>query len=129
MFEHFTLFQTPSLFVASAVTFGGLWPFFNAHGAILEFGLPPRVALSKEAQAIMVLSSARGTVVGLSMFMLYFRERFVEFDMVMATLGLYVGAVDAWICWREGMPSKAVFRGVSGALIAAWGLAGMTAPA
>jgi hypothetical protein len=44
MFANFALRHVPPLLVATALTFGGLMPFFNAEDAILEFGLPKRIA-------------------------------------------------------------------------------------
>lgn len=100
-------------------------PFFNAEYAIREFGLPQRIAMSKQAQSIMVTSSARITAIGLALFTFYFQGKLAEFDTILAILG-YVGLVDGYVCWREGVPNKAIFRTVSGLLIAAWGWFGMT---
>ncbi|KAJ6499806.1 hypothetical protein DFH09DRAFT_945135, partial [Mycena vulgaris] len=112
----------PSLFVATATTFGGLMPFFNAEHAILEFGLPLRIAASKPAhwQSIMILSSARITAIGLVIFLFYFQGNLAAVDTVMALMA-YVGAVDGYVCWMEGVPGKALFRAGSGLLIGAWG--------
>ncbi|EED23822.1 efflux pump antibiotic resistance protein, putative [Talaromyces stipitatus ATCC 10500] len=126
MFENFNLFHVPSLFVATAVTFGGLIPFFNAEYAIVEFGLPQRIANSKPAQSVMILSSARGTAIGIALFTFYFQGKLVEFDTVLTILGAYVGLVDGYVCLREDVPNKAVFRTASGLAIAAWGWFSMT---
>ena len=69
---NFALLHIPPLLVAAALTFGGLIPFFNAEYAILEFGLPSRVAISKPAQSIMIVSSARITAIGLALLTFYF---------------------------------------------------------
>ncbi|KAI9644960.1 hypothetical protein NHQ30_006995 [Ciborinia camelliae] len=122
----FTLRHIPPLFVATALTFGGLIPFFNAEYAILEFGLPKRIAVSKPAQSIMILSSARISAIGIALFTFYFQGKYTAVDTVLATLG-YVGLVDGYVCWCEGVPNKAVFRFLSGVLISAWGWLGMTA--
>ncbi|PVI00098.1 hypothetical protein DM02DRAFT_593351 [Periconia macrospinosa] len=127
MFENFTLAHIPTLFVATATTFGGLMPFFNAQSAIEEFGLPKRIAISKEAQSVMILSSARITALGACMFAFYFSGKFSEVDTVMVIMGAYVGSVDAYVCWKEEVTGKAIFRGLSGAVIAAWGWFGLTA--
>jgi hypothetical protein len=127
MLDHFTARHIPTLFVGIATTFGGLMPFFNARYAIEEFGLPKRIAVSKEAQSIMILSSARVTAVGASILVFYFQEKLREVDTVMLILGSYVGAVDGYVCWKEGVPGKAVFRAGSGLAIALWGWFGMTA--
>lgn len=100
-------------------------PFFNAEYAIREFGLPQRIAVSKPAQSIMILSPARITTIGLALFTFYFQEKLEVVDTVLVLLG-YVGLVDGYVCWLEGVPGKAVFRLASGLAIAAWGWFGMT---
>lgn len=129
MLGHFSLIHVPPLFVAAATTFGGLIPFFNAEYAILEFGLPQRIAISKPAQSVMILSSGRVTAIGLSLFAFYFQGKLVEFDTVLMILGAYVGLVDGYVCMLEGVPNKAIFRTASGLAIAAWGLFGLTSRA
>ncbi len=101
-------------------------PFFNAEYAIQEFGLPKRVAISKPAQSIMIVSSARITAIGLALFTFYFQGKLAAVDTMLTVLG-YVGLVDGYVCWMENVPGKAVFRTVSGVLISAWGWFGMTA--
>jgi hypothetical protein len=61
------------------------------------------------------------------MFTFYFQNKLTEMDTIMIIMGAYVGAVDGYVCWREGVPNKAIFRAASGAAIAAWGWFGMTA--
>lgn len=100
-------------------------PFWNAAYAIEEFGLPKRIAVSKEAQAIMITASGRTTALGLALFTFYSQNKLREVDTIMFILG-YLGLVDGYVCWREGVPGKAVFRTVSGLLIAAWGWFSMT---
>ncbi len=60
------------------------------------------------------------------MWIFYLQGKFAAVDTVLSLL-LYVGAVDAYVCWLEGMPGKAVFRGVSGLVIGGWGFLGLTA--
>ncbi|KAL3429217.1 hypothetical protein BDV09DRAFT_180767 [Aspergillus tetrazonus] len=126
MLPHFSFAHIPPLFVATATTLGGLPPFFNAEKAILEFGLPARIASSKAAQAVMVLKCGRITAFGLTLWTFYAQGKLEEFDTVLLIMGGYVGAVDAWVCWTEGVPGKAVFRGLSGACICLWGMLGLT---
>jgi hypothetical protein len=49
MFANFSLRHIPTLFVATTTTFGGAMPFYNAEYAIKKFGLPERIAVSREA--------------------------------------------------------------------------------
>ncbi|KAJ6537715.1 hypothetical protein B0H19DRAFT_1270132 [Mycena capillaripes] len=65
----------PALFIATTTTFGGLIPFYSAELAMLEFGLPPRIASSQSAQAVMIASSTRITAIGLALFAFYFRNK------------------------------------------------------
>jgi hypothetical protein len=127
MFSDFTLTHLPTLFVASALTFGGMVPIFNAEAAIREMGLPPRISKSKEAQAMMILGMGRTTTIGLALWTFYLKSKFEEVDTLLLILGAYLGAIDAYICWKEGVPGKAWFRGLSGLVIAGWGWCGMTA--
>ncbi len=123
---NFALLHIPPLFVATAMTFGGLIPFFSAEFAILEFGLPSHVAISKPAQSIMIVSSARITAIGMAVFTFYFRGQFEAVDTILLILG-YVGLVDGYVCWLEDVSRKAIFRVLSGVAIASWGWFGLTA--
>ncbi len=127
MLPQFSLRHIPTLFVATATTFGGLMPFFNAEHSIRELGLPNRIAISKEAHPVMMLSSARISCLGALIFIFYSQNKLEEADMVMTVMGAYLGAVDGYVCWREGVPGKGLFRAISGFVIAGWGWFGMTA--
>ncbi|KAF7508629.1 hypothetical protein GJ744_009021 [Endocarpon pusillum] len=107
MFTNLTLRQVPPFFVATALTFGELMPFFNAEYAILEFGLPERIAIFKAAQSIMIISSASITAIGVSIFTFCLQEKFAAVDTILAILG-YVGSVDGYVCGLEDVPSNAV---------------------
>jgi hypothetical protein len=74
----------------------------------------------------MMLSLARLTALGALVFIFYFQEKLLEVDTIMVVMGAYFGAVDGYVCWREGVPKKTVFRCVSGLFIAFWGWFGMT---
>ncbi|KAK2800366.1 hypothetical protein FQN49_008931, partial [Arthroderma sp. PD_2] len=125
MFEHFTAWHIPPLFVATVTTFGGLMPFWNAGYAIEEFGLPKRIAISKEAQAVMITGSGRTSALGLALFTFYSQGKLREVDTIMIILA-YLGLVDGYVCWREGVPGRGLFRAASGLLIGAWGWFSMT---
>lgn len=116
----------PALFIATTTTFGGLIPFFNAERAMLEFGLPPRIASSQPAQAVMITSSTRITAIGLLLYTFYFQNKLEAVDIVLISLG-YIGLSDAYVCWREGVPMRGLVRGGSGLAFAVWGWFGMTA--
>ncbi|KAH3961262.1 hypothetical protein HBI56_200060 [Parastagonospora nodorum] len=101
-------------------------PIFNAKSAIREMGFPQRLYDSKEAQSIMTLGMGRTTVIGIALYTFYFQDKFVEVDTLLSILGAYLGTIDAYVCIKEGVPGKAVFRGSSGAVIAAIGWFGAT---
>jgi hypothetical protein len=124
--ELFTLNHIPALFVATALTFGGMVPIFDAKFAIRETGFSQRLYNSKEAQSIMTLGMGRTTVIGLALYTYYFQGKFVEEDTLLSILGAYLGAIDAYVCVKEGVAGKAVFRGSSGAVIATIGWFGTT---
>ncbi|KAF1845536.1 uncharacterized protein K460DRAFT_366403 [Cucurbitaria berberidis CBS 394.84] len=117
----------PTLFVAAALTFGGMVPIFNAEYAIREMGIPQRIAKSKEAQTIMILGMGRTTTIGLALWTFYLQGKLEVVDTLMFLLGAYIGAIDAYVCWKEGVPGTAWFRGLSGLAIAAYGWFRMTA--
>lgn len=127
MFEQFELRHIPALFTATVTTFGGMWSFLDARAAMLEFGLPDRIASTPAAAAVMHLNNARTSVFGMCMFTLYFRGDFAACDTILAILGAYAGVVDSYVVWKEGNPRKAAFRLVSSGLLSVVGLAGWTA--
>ncbi|KAF4610378.1 hypothetical protein G7Y89_g15741 [Cudoniella acicularis] len=126
MFEHFVLRHIPPLLIATTISLGGTMTFFNVEKAIQTFGLPQRIAISKTAQPVMTLSSARISAIGISIWALYLGNHFEAVDVVCATMG-YIALVDGYVCWKEGVPGTAAWRTASTALVALWGLMGMTA--
>jgi hypothetical protein len=102
-------------------------PIFYLQAAIREMGFPPRIHTSKETQAIMTLGMVRTTTIGLALWNFYAQGKFEAVDTLLVILGAWFGAVDACVCWKEGVPGKAMFRRCSGALIAGMGLWGITA--
>jgi hypothetical protein len=123
---HFHPRHLPGLLVASTMTFGGMWPFFNAPAAMLEFGLPARIATAPTSFPVFVVGNARTTSIGLMTFYFYSRGQFDVVDVIMAIGGAYCGLVDSYVVWREGKPGKAVFRLVASGFLSAWGFLGLT---
>ncbi|KAK2601144.1 hypothetical protein N8I77_010614 [Diaporthe amygdali] len=126
MFEHFELRHVPTLFTATVMTFGGMWSYFDPRAAMLEFGLPDRIAATPAAGTVMHINNARTTVLGMCLYTLYFRRQLAACDTILAVLGAYAGLVDSYVVWREGNPRKAAFRLASSWLLSAVGLAGWT---
>lgn len=102
-------------------------PLWNPAGAIRAFGLSERFATSAEAQACFTVYGSRMTMIGVAMWIFYLRGDFEAVNTILALVGGYCSAVDAYICWREGIPGKAVFRGTAGLLVGGWGMLGLMA--
>lgn len=109
------------------MTLGGMWSYFDPRAAMLEFGLPDRIAATPAAGAVMHINNARTTVLGMCLYTLYFRRQLAACDTILAILGAYAGLIDSYVVWREGNPRKAAFRLASSWLLSAVGLAGWTA--
>ncbi|KAM7208249.1 hypothetical protein V8F20_001529 [Naviculisporaceae sp. PSN 640] len=120
----------PALIVILTTTIGGLWPMFDARGAMLEFGFPASIAESKLAAPVMVHAESRTTILGLVTLIFYLRHQYAVVDTILAIYGGYAGAVDTYQVWTlAGSARWAMFRlGASWAL-AGCGLAGLTASA
>ncbi|KAI0433994.1 hypothetical protein F5Y09DRAFT_19266 [Xylaria sp. FL1042] len=129
MFEIHYLKHIPALIVASTMTFGGLWPFFNAKTALLEFGFPRRIAAAPAAAPVFMVGNARTTVIGLLTFYFYSRYQFEVVDTIMAIAGAYCGVIDSYAVWREGNSRKAAFRLASSGFLSACGFWGLTTSA
>ncbi|KAI4592936.1 hypothetical protein KJ359_010188 [Pestalotiopsis sp. 9143b] len=127
MFNQVQFRHVPALVVATTMTFGGLWSFFDARAAMLEFGLPDRIASTPGAASVMLINNARTTAFGLCMFTFYYRGQMEVCDTILAILGAYAGLVDSYVVWKEGNSRKAAFRFVSSGLLSAAGFAGLTA--
>lgn len=121
----FALRHIPTLAVATALIFGGLIPFYNAAGAISEFGLPERIASSPPAQVIMAVNGARNTAPGLVIWPLYLQGMLSAVDTVLGYVGL-MGLFDGYICWGEDVRRTATLRTAADVLIGLWGGFGMT---
>lgn len=126
MFETFALRHIPALFIATTTTFGGMWPLFDARGAMLEFGFPARIANTPACAPVMVMGTVRTSIIGMLLYIFYARNQLDVVDTILAVTGAYAGVIDSYLVWREGKPGKAVFRLVSSLLISAWGIAGWT---
>jgi len=128
IFSDFSPRHIPALFIAFIQTFGGLWPIFGSTSAAMrEFGLPARIADSREAQTAFIVGAGRTTVIGVIMYTLYFQGKYHNVDSVLLILGTIVGAVDGYVCAREGVARWGAVRSGSGLAIALWGWFGMTA--
>ncbi|KAJ7782268.1 hypothetical protein DFH07DRAFT_789986 [Mycena maculata] len=73
----------------------------------------------------MILITARGTTIGLAIFVFYAQGNMAVVDTLLTLLG-YVGAVNGNVCCKEGVRGKAVFCASCAAFFAAWGACHMT---
>lgn len=127
-FPTFSAHHIPALFIAFTQTVGGLWPILGSTAsAMREFGFPARIADSREAQTAFIAGAGRTTVIGVMMWTLYFQQKYEDLDNVLMILGMIVGAVDGYVCAREGVGRWGMVRSGSGLAIALWGWFGMTA--
>lgn len=117
----------PALIVILTTTIGGLWPLFDARGAMLEFGFPAQIAESALAAPVMVHAESRTTILGLLTLLFYVRRQYAEVDTILAVWGGYAGVVDTYQVWSlAGDGGWAVFRLVASWALAFCGLVGMT---
>ncbi len=116
------------LFTMTSVTLMSFPAYFNTPFAMHNlFGLPQRIATSPTASSPFILMTARIQAIGIMMCVFYAKGEYAAVDTVMAILGTWVTAVDVWICLKEGVRDKAVFRGVMGGLVGLCGWMGLTA--
>lgn len=127
MLDQFTPRHIPALIAGTTMAFGGMWPILNARAAMLEFGLPARIADVPAARPVMVIGTVRTTCLGALMLYFYARGQWDVLDTFMAVTGTYAGLVDSWVLWREGQSRQAAFRLISSGLFSACGFAGLTA--
>ncbi len=125
MFEQFTAWHILPLLVATATTVGGVWPFFDARGAMLEFGYPVFIVEKPATHPVMITSSARSSILGALMLVFYFQGKLVEMDTVLALFGVWAGFAD-WYALRGQNNSKSWFRLFSGLCLGTWGFLGLS---
>jgi hypothetical protein len=97
------------LLLGTALTIGGMMPFWDAFGAIRAYGLNENFANSKPAQTSFVMSGARTTCLGLLIWIFYLQGKLREVDLIMS-LTIYLGVVDFYVCWIEREEDRGWFR-------------------
>lgn len=90
------------------------------------FGFPPHIVTSQPAQSVMLVYSSRMTVIGIAMYVFYYRRMYSSIDVLLLCLG-WAGVIDGYVCWKEGAERDGWFRLVSGMAIAVFGAIGITA--
>lgn len=126
MFAHFQPRHIPALYVGFAMTFGGLWPFFNASSSLSAFGFPPHISGSSTAWPVVEAYGTRTSLIGILVYTFYFQQKYVEVDTVVALVGFYAGILDAYVVAKQGKPRYALFRMIASFAIGTWGFYGLT---
>ncbi|KAG9236593.1 hypothetical protein BJ875DRAFT_541191 [Amylocarpus encephaloides] len=121
----FSLRHLPPLIIGTALSVGGMIPFFNGRSAMSEYGLPPHIAYSPEAAVAFQVYGSRCVAIGVALFGLYASGNYRGIDALMGCIGL-TGFFDGYICWTQGVLKTAAFRVTCGMLVGAWGLLGLT---
>ncbi|KIW89011.1 uncharacterized protein Z519_10496 [Cladophialophora bantiana CBS 173.52] len=84
----FRTLHAPVLLVATCLTFGGRIPFWNPHVAILEFGLPERIATSEPTHASFVISRARVSALEMAIWVFNLQGKLAAVDTILGTAPL-----------------------------------------
>ncbi|KAI9901032.1 hypothetical protein N3K66_002849 [Trichothecium roseum] len=121
----FSARHIPSLFIATTFTLGGLLPFWDPARAMREYGFPGHVADARAARSPFAAYGSRTTMIGVLMWACYARRDLVFLDTILSSL-LVAGVADGYLCWREGVPGRGVFRFACSVALGGWGLLGLT---
>jgi hypothetical protein len=76
----------------------------STHGPLSAKWGFPRIHASTEAQTITTLGMARTATIELSLWTFYVQGKLEDLVTLLVILGVWVGAVDALVCWKEGIP-------------------------
>ncbi|KAI0019775.1 hypothetical protein F4780DRAFT_744798 [Xylariomycetidae sp. FL0641] len=120
------LHHIPAVIAGTALTLGGLIPYFSSRRAMLELGFSADVAASPAAAPPMIIFGSRTTMLGALVVMFYYRRWYAAVDCVLMTLP-YTGLVEGCVVWREGNRRKAISRVVTGCFFGVCGALGVTA--
>ncbi|KAF4548416.1 Hypothetical protein D9617_28g065220 [Elsinoe fawcettii] len=125
LFSHYQHRHIPALLLAATITIGGTMPLYNPERAILTFGLPQRIASVRETWPVMASGSARVSAMGLGIWAMYFAGHTKAIDVFMSSF-IYIGIVDGWICYQEGVTGAALFRLISSTAVSLIGFMKVT---
>lgn len=93
---------------------------------MLHYGLDERVADIPETWVVWHVGNARTACLGILMFIFYFQRRYDVLDTFLVVSASYLGVVDCYLLWTQGLGSMGVFRLLSSSVFAALGAAGFT---
>lgn len=93
---------------------------------MLHYGLDERVADIPETWVVWHVGNARTACLGILMFIFYFQRRYDVLDTFLMVSAGYLGVVDCYLLWTQGLGSMGVFRLLSSSVFAALGAARFT---
>jgi hypothetical protein len=126
MFDHFVLRHIPPLLLATTITIGGTMPFIQGpEAALLMFGFPQHIAVSKAAWPVIKVGSARVSAMGIAIWGMYLGGHLEAIDILLASIA-WLAVIDGLVCSKDGAPGSTMFRASSAIVVALWGLLGMT---
>lgn len=100
----------PALFSATTTTVGGMMSIFYTRSTMLSFGLPAHIANTDATWPVWVIAQAHTTVMGLLLFIFYFRGQLDVVDIVLGVSSAYAALIDSYIIYSEGEVAHAVIR-------------------
>lgn len=126
MYDGFSWRHIPPVALGSLIAFTGNWPFIWGHeSALLQFGFPSSIAKTPAAGPVIAVGSARISTIGISIVLLYLNGHYEAMDIVIGSMA-WIGLIDTVVMAKHGAPGSASFRFWNTAVVAAWGLLGMT---
>ena len=93
--------------------------------AILTYGLSAKIASSKAAWPLIRIEGSRVTTIGLATWGIYLGGHLEAMDTLLACAG-WMAIIDSYVCSKDGAPGSVKKRGIYQAVVATWGLLGMT---
>jgi hypothetical protein len=121
-----TLRHVPALFGATTTTFGGMVSIFYPRSTMLSFGLPAHIADIDATWPVWVIGQAHTTVIGILIFIFYFRRQLDVIDIILGVSSAYAALIDSYVIYNQGEVTQAAVRLVLTGSFAVWGLTGMT---
>jgi hypothetical protein len=91
--------------------------------AMSEYGLPPNLQQSYDAQTVFTLYACRMVCFGICLFVFWYQGWDGALDVVMSTFAL-MGGIDGLVCMRVGLPWTGAWRSGMGLLLGLWGMMG-----
>ena len=99
---------------------------FYTRSTMLSFGLPAHIADIHATWPVWIIGQAHTTVIGMLIFIFYFRRQLDVVDIILGVSSAYAALVDSCVIYSQGEVAQAVVRLVLTGSFAAWGLTGMT---